>query len=133
MPYGESSRKYRRTVFTHDDWLAHRAEGRSFVNLKGIFFSGIVRQLKREVLLVSSMALAVVVWNSYLGPIRSDASACCLIYRCRHYHLHYPVQHWVCCWYFEQIHPMQDGWKQESSGETLLLNLAISFEWRQLL
>lgn len=72
VPYGESSRKYRRTVFTHDDWLAHRAEGRSFVNLKGIFFSGIVRQLKREVLLVSAAALAVVVWNSFL--VTSEAT-----------------------------------------------------------
>jgi len=68
VPYGESSRKYRRTVFTHDDWLVHRASGRSFENLKGIFFSGIVRQLQSEVLLVSSAALAIVLWNGVLVP-----------------------------------------------------------------
>lgn len=68
VPYGESSRKYRRTVFTHDDWLEHRSSGRSIENLKGIFFSGIVRQMQQEVLLVSSAAVAVVLWNSVLVP-----------------------------------------------------------------
>ena len=24
VPYGETSRKYRRTVFNHDDWVSHR-------------------------------------------------------------------------------------------------------------
>lgn len=68
VPYGESSRKYRRTVFSHKDWLVHRKSGRSFENLKGIFFSGIVRQLQREVFLVSFVALAVVLWNGVLVP-----------------------------------------------------------------
>ena len=78
VPYGESSRQYRRTEFTHEDWLQHRSSGRSVTNLKGIFFSGIVRQLQTEVKLVSLVALAIVVWNGVLVP--SEASGGLLPY-----------------------------------------------------
>ena len=42
-PYGEESRRYRRTVYRHEDWLKHRSETRLLRNLKGTFTSGVVR------------------------------------------------------------------------------------------
>ena len=63
VPYGESSRKYRRTVYTHDDWIKHRSPDRTFTNIKSVFFSGIVRQLSKEILLMSIVATFCVVWN----------------------------------------------------------------------
>ena len=41
VPYGEESRKYRRTIFGHDDWVQHRNAERLGTNLQGIFFSGL--------------------------------------------------------------------------------------------
>jgi len=67
VPYGEDSRKYRRTVFTAADWVKHRSKENDIAsNLKGMFFSGIIRQLKEEVFLVSLVALTVVLWNDFL-------------------------------------------------------------------
>lgn len=63
VPYGEASRKYRRTVYTHKDWVQHRNTQRISENLKGIFFSGIVRQLKSEVLLVTAVSVIIVLLN----------------------------------------------------------------------
>jgi hypothetical protein len=42
-PYGEESRRYRRTVYRHEDWLKHRSETRLLRNLQGTFTSGVVR------------------------------------------------------------------------------------------
>lgn len=68
VPYGEESRKYRRTVYGHSDWVAHRSGSRIFSNLKGLFFSGIVRQLRQEVGIVTLIGVLVVVWNGHLPP-----------------------------------------------------------------
>jgi hypothetical protein len=38
--YGESSRKFRRTVYTHDDWARHRSPDRFLRNLVSITSSG---------------------------------------------------------------------------------------------
>lgn len=39
VPYGEISRKYRRTVFKHDDWVNHRqSNSKVFDNLQSMFF-----------------------------------------------------------------------------------------------
>ena len=63
------------TRFAHDDWQAHGASGRSIENTKGIFFSGIARQLQREVLLLSWIAFAVASWNGVLVPSEADCGA----------------------------------------------------------
>lgn len=63
VPYGEDSRKYRRTVFTAEDWIKHRNSERIVSNLRGIFYSGIVRQLRRQVLIVCGVSAAVVLLN----------------------------------------------------------------------
>ena len=46
-PYGEESRRYRRTVYRHADWIKHRSETRLLRNLKGTFTSGVVRSLHK--------------------------------------------------------------------------------------
>lgn len=65
--YGETSRKFRRTFFTHKDWLRHREDDRLVRRIIGIFKSGIVRQLAKDVGYVVAMATVVVVWNCLLG------------------------------------------------------------------
>lgn len=73
VPYGEQSRKYRRTVFKHDDWVNHRSSSsRVFDNLQSLFFSGVVRQLRPQVTAVSAVALFVLMWNiGLVGNIES--------------------------------------------------------------
>mmetsp|Transcript_25391 Transcript_25391/g.38351 ORF Transcript_25391/g.38351 Transcript_25391/m.38351 type:complete len:409 (-) Transcript_25391:405-1631(-) len=76
VPYGEESRKYRRTVFTSADWVKHRNTENDIVsNLKGVFFSGVVRQLKEEILLVSVIAVTVVLWNDFFATSLHDSLA----------------------------------------------------------
>ena len=57
--YGETSRKFRRTFFTHKDWLRHREDDRLVRRIIGIFKSGIVRQLAKDVGYVVAMATVV--------------------------------------------------------------------------
>jgi putative membrane protein len=66
--HGEASRKYRRTVFTHQDWIDHRASDSLLKNLSSIITSGIVRQIVGEISLVAAIATAVVVWNGKIAP-----------------------------------------------------------------
>jgi putative membrane protein len=64
VPYGEDSRKYRRTVYTHRDWLTHRSPERLFGNLQSTVSSGIVRSLLTEVAIVTLVASITVLWNT---------------------------------------------------------------------
>lgn len=64
VPYGEDSRKYRRSVFNAELWLNHRSPDRFFKNLSNIFVSGIARQLIPEVVTVTSVAVIVCFWNA---------------------------------------------------------------------
>jgi putative membrane protein len=63
VPYGEESRKYRRTVYAHADWPRHRASSRLFKNLRTTIFSGVVRGFLGQVATVACIALFVVVFN----------------------------------------------------------------------
>ena len=73
VPYGEQSRKYRRTVFKHDDWVNHRqSSSKVFDNLQSVFFSGVVRQLRPQVGVVSAVAAVVMTWNIYLVDFASS-------------------------------------------------------------
>jgi len=67
MPYGEGSRAYRRTFFTHKDWLRHRSEDRFVRTVFSTVRSGVVRQLAKEVGFVTATAVFVVVWNVLTG------------------------------------------------------------------
>lgn len=49
IPYGETSRQFRRTVYTHDDWVKHRSPNRFVKNIFSLVNSGIykVRRINR--------------------------------------------------------------------------------------
>ena len=65
--YSEESRAYRRTVYTHNDWVRHRESNRFFRNLRSFVSSGIYRTLFKEVSFITSVATFVVVWNCLFG------------------------------------------------------------------
>jgi hypothetical protein len=63
IPYGEESRKYRRTVYSHDDWVKHRSPDRFWKNLKTTTSSGIYKNVAREVIAVTSISVLCMLWN----------------------------------------------------------------------
>jgi len=65
--YGEESRQFRRTVYTHDDWVKHRSPDRFFRNLSSITSSGIYKSLFKEVVATTAVASFVVSWNMIFG------------------------------------------------------------------
>jgi len=67
IPYGEESRKYRRTVYTHDDWIKHRSPNRFVRNAISTFRSGIYKNVWKQVRVVTAIAIFVVVWNALTG------------------------------------------------------------------
>mmetsp|Transcript_29384 Transcript_29384/g.70873 ORF Transcript_29384/g.70873 Transcript_29384/m.70873 type:complete len:458 (+) Transcript_29384:125-1498(+) len=67
IPYGEESRKYRRTVYTHDDWVKHRSPNRFVGNLFSIPRSGIYKNMGREIVATSGVALFVFLYNMLTG------------------------------------------------------------------
>ena len=60
----EEARKFRRTVYSHDDWKKHRQQDRFFIYLGSLFSSGIFRNSEREVLLCTAIATAVCAYNA---------------------------------------------------------------------
>ena len=67
ISYGEESRQYRRTVFTHDDWVKLRSPDRFVRNLISIPSSGVYKNLAKEVLATTLVATFVCVWNNAFG------------------------------------------------------------------
>jgi Bestrophin, RFP-TM, chloride channel len=67
ISYGEESRQYRRTVFSHDDWRRFRSTDRFPINLISMTKSGIYKNLAREVTLGTLIAAFIVVWNALAG------------------------------------------------------------------
>lgn len=65
--YGEASRKYRRTVYTHDEWVKHRSSDRFVRNLSSIFSSGVYKSIGKEVLATVGVASFIVFWNALTG------------------------------------------------------------------
>ena len=65
--YGEGSRKYRRTVYTHNEWVKHRSSDRFVNNISTLVYSGIYKNIGREVLATSSVAVFVWAWNMLVG------------------------------------------------------------------
>lgn len=64
ISYGEESRKFRRTVYTHEDWVKHRSSDRFFRNIVAMVSSGVYKSIGKEVLAVVSVASLVVFWNA---------------------------------------------------------------------
>ena len=67
ISYGEESRKYRRTVYSHDDWVNHRSPDRFWRNLKAIAASGVYKNIGKEVSAATGVAVFVLVWNALAG------------------------------------------------------------------
>jgi len=65
--YGEESRQYRRTVFTHDNWIKFRSPNRFLRNLRTIPQSSIYKAIANEVILVTAIATFVVIYNAVVG------------------------------------------------------------------
>ena len=67
ISYGEDSRKYRRTVYTHDDWKKHRSPDRFLYYIISLFSSGIYKNIGREVTAATAIATFVCFWNCLAG------------------------------------------------------------------
>ena len=67
ISYGEESRQFRRTVYTHDDWVKHRSPERFWRNVRAIGVSGVYKNLATEVAVTTSIASFIVVWNMVFG------------------------------------------------------------------
>lgn len=67
ISYGEESRKYRRTVFTHNDWQNFRSPDRFWRNLLAITASGIYKNISKEVLASTSVAIFLVIYNAIVS------------------------------------------------------------------
>ena len=65
--YGERSREFRRTVYSHDDWVKHRSPDRFYRNLSTIFYSGVSINLAKEVISTTSFAACIIGWNMIFG------------------------------------------------------------------
>jgi hypothetical protein len=63
IAYGEESRKYRRTVYSHDDWVKFRDPNRFVRNLLYTRASGVYKNVGNEVSAVTAVAVAVVLYN----------------------------------------------------------------------
>ena len=62
--YTEQSRKDRRTVYMHDDWVWHRSSDRFLRNMKSIGSSGINQALRKELTFVTLDATFIVLINA---------------------------------------------------------------------
>jgi hypothetical protein len=67
ISYGEESRRYRRTVYSHDDWVKHRSPDRFLRNIVSTVTSGIYKNIQNEVAFITSIAAFVVLWNAMAG------------------------------------------------------------------
>ncbi|CAB9502966.1 UPF0187 protein [Seminavis robusta] len=71
----EYARRYRRTVYTHDDWKKHRQQDRFLIYMGSLFSSGVYQNMKSEVFFVTSFAAIVCVWNALVtGPTGIDGT-----------------------------------------------------------
>ena len=67
IPYGEASRQYRRTVYTHDDWKKHRSPDRFGYYLSAMLNSGVYKNIGREVAVTTAVAVFACGWNAVFG------------------------------------------------------------------
>ena len=66
LSYAERSRPYRRDVFNYDDWVRYRSSERFSGRLGKLTKSGIVRALFDEIILTSSVATFICLFNALL-------------------------------------------------------------------
>jgi hypothetical protein len=65
--FQEASRPYRRSVFMHDEWVAHRSTDRFFKSITNLPESGVLRSRFKEVAVVVSFSSFLVLWNILAG------------------------------------------------------------------
>lgn len=70
IPTGEKTRKFRRTVYTHDDWKQHRSPDRFISYLAAIFNNGVYESLAREVTACTAVAAFCCFWNCLFGEFQ---------------------------------------------------------------
>lgn len=63
----EDARRFRRTVYTHDDWKKHRQQDRFTTYLGSTFRSGIWENSKNEILITAAIATFLCVYNALRG------------------------------------------------------------------
>jgi len=66
ISYGEASRKFRRTVYSHDDWVNHRSPDRFLKYLAAITSSGIYKNLAKEVWSLVAITMVVLIYNGFV-------------------------------------------------------------------
>jgi len=66
MEYAEDSRKYRRTVYMHNEWLQHRSPNRFIKNMLTIGKSGVGSNLGAELGFITGVSFFVVLINMLL-------------------------------------------------------------------
>jgi len=64
--YAEESRKFRRTIYMHDEWTKHRSSERFVINMRTISKSGVVQALGPELSKITATAVFCVVTNTLL-------------------------------------------------------------------
>jgi hypothetical protein len=67
ISYGEESRKYRRTVYSHDDWRKHRNPDRFLYYIVSLLSSGVYKNVGREVAFTTIIAAFVCLWNGLVN------------------------------------------------------------------
>lgn len=67
MPSGDVQRKFRRTVYTHDDWVKHRDQSRFLTYLAAVFKSGVYKNLVAEVTAATFIASFICAYNAVFG------------------------------------------------------------------
>ncbi len=63
----EVARRFRRTVYTHEDWKKHRQQDRFLIYLGSMFKSGVYENSKNEIFLTTAIATFVVAYNAIRG------------------------------------------------------------------
>ena len=65
--YGEGSRRHRRTIYTHNEWVKHRSSDRFVNKMSTLMHSGIYKNIGKEVMATTSVAVFVWTWNMLVG------------------------------------------------------------------
>ena len=67
ISYGEEARPYRRTVFSHDDWVRYRSPDRFIYYLVSLTASGVYKNIGREVGATTAIATLLILYNCLVG------------------------------------------------------------------
>mmetsp|Transcript_12475 Transcript_12475/g.13835 ORF Transcript_12475/g.13835 Transcript_12475/m.13835 type:complete len:621 (-) Transcript_12475:248-2110(-) len=66
ISYGENSRKFRRTVYSHEDWVRHRSPDRFFRYVASVPTSGIYKNIGGEIWVLTAITCIVLLYNGLI-------------------------------------------------------------------